>query len=503
MKLYASFTRHYWQVKVQLMHTAKSYSEDPISQEAAQVSKRGVLVTLCLATLLAALGVSAINMALPVLIESLGASFSNTQWITVAYMMCMTATLPIAGSLSDKLGRRKLFLSGGLIFTLSTLLCALSFNVWTLVFFRAIQGVGAAMFVAVSMAIASDVFDKSETGKIIGLLGSLSAVGTGMGPIVGGLIVENLNWQAIFWLVVPVGLGVFFLAYRTLPENIVGEVVDGRSRLKRYLAAAFLFFNIVFYTLAIKPLGEGYSVVNGIAIALSVIFGVGLFYVRQKVQPLREGFTESSGKQTFLANVAGNFLVASSVMSSLIVGPFYLTLALDLDLFIAGLVMTTGSFMVAACSNLAGRAVDRFNSRGIVLLGLLILLCGALGMGLLRVEQGLVGYLVFSVTMAMGYGTYLSTVNTMTMNSARAEVRGRISGFLSLSRGLGLLTGASVMSVIFVGLVPSQPLQDMSPSQIADGLNAVYRLASMFLLTALTIQVVSILASKLASKAQN
>ncbi|AWF82559.1 MFS transporter [Microbulbifer sp. A4B17] len=485
------------------MHTAKDYCKGPATQQANRISKRGVLITLCLATLLAALGVSAINMALPVLIDKLGTSFSNTQWITVAYMMCMTATLPIAGSLSDKLGRRKLFLAGGLIFSLSTLFCALSFNVWSLVFFRAIQGAGAAMFVAVSMAIASDVFDKSETGKVIGLLGSLSAVGTGMGPIVGGLIVESLNWQAIFWLIVPVGLGVFFLAYRILPENKAGEVADGRSRFKRYLAAALLFFSIVFYTLAIKPLGEEYSVVNGIAIALSAVFGVALLYFRQRVQPLSQGFSEPSGKQTLLANLAGNFLVASSVMSSLIVGPFYLTLALGLDLFIAGLVMTTGSFVVATCSNLAGRAVDRFKSRGIILLGLFIMLSGALGMGLLRVEQGLIGYLIFSITVAIGYGTYLSTVNTLTMNSARAEVRGRISGLLSLSRSLGLLTGASLMSVVFVGLVPSLPLQAMSPVQIADGLNAVYRLASLLLLMAFVIQLISILAVRLAVKTQD
>ncbi|MCO1335100.1 MFS transporter [Microbulbifer sp. OS29] len=485
------------------MYTVKNFFKDTGKERSVQVSKREVLVTLCLATLLAALGVSAINMALPVLIDRFDVSFSDTQWITVAYMMSMTATLPIAGGVSDKLGRRKLFLMGGLVFTISTLCCAFSFNVWSLVFFRAIQGAGAAMFVAVSMAIASDVFNKTETGKVIGLLGSLSAVGTGMGPIVGGLIVEHLDWQAIFWIMVPIGLGIFLLAYRTLPENIVEQAVGGGNRLKKYLASASLFFSIIFYTLAIKPLGEGYSIINGIAIAISIIFGISLLYFRQREQPLRQGFTESSGKQIFIANLAGNFLVASSVMSSLIVGPFYLTLALGLDLFVAGLVMTAGSFMVAACSNLAGRAVDRFRSRGIVLLGLLIMISGALGMGLLTIEQGLGGYLAFSITVAIGYGTYLSTVNTLTMNSARAVIRGRISGLLGLSRSMGLLTGASLMSVIFVGVAPGVALQEMSSVQIADGLNAVYRLASALLVTALIIQLGSILVNHRRVKAQN
>ncbi|WP_444946187.1 MFS transporter [Microbulbifer sp. VTAC004] len=463
----------------------------PFSKGAtSNLSSRGILTALCLATLLNALAVSSVNIALPELVADLGTTYARTQWIIVAFMIFLTAALAIAGRASDKVGRKKIFVHGMLLFSVSTLLCALSPNIWVLVLFRALQGIGAAMFTAVSMAIASDVYSRARVGTVVGLLGSISAVGTGSGPVLGGLLLEVSSWQAIFLVKVPLGVIVYWLAQKYLPEDARYIALEQARHPRNILAAFCIFSAILFYTLSIKPLNDNYGIINILTFLLSAIGVLGL-YLSRGIDP-----GPALGGYVLYTNLATNLLVAASVMSSLVVGPFYLTLALGLSFSQTGLVMSTGSFVVAVCSNIAGRLVDRFRSRSIVIIGLFFLVLGSLGMANLQQVYGVAGYLVCSIAMAIGYGIYLSSNNTFTMNGASRKVKGSISGLLNLSRNLGLLTGASLMSVVFAKTSHLSYLSSFDSGLVVSGLNQVYLLALLFLVIAFIAQTVSILVSR-------
>ncbi|MFA0811911.1 MFS transporter [Microbulbifer epialgicus] len=519
------------------MFIVKRLFESSAKRKSSESFSRGILIALCLATLLNALAISSVNIILPKMVAEFETTYERAQWIIIAFMIFLTATLAVAGRGSDTQGRKKIFMLGIMMFTLSTFLCGISSDIWILVFFRSLQGISAAMFTAVSMAIASDTSPKARVGMVVGLLGSISALGTGTGPLLGGLLLEILPWQAVFLIKVPFGVIIYWLAQKYLPEDgifiknvqgknticsrpygvwmtitrvqrcihtvlsekcipylrsIINKAEQGHSPTNT-LAALYIFMAVLFYTLSIKPVSGDYGISNVVTGALS---GLSLWLfclIRQKL--LHDNSIQKPIAYALYTNFATNFLVATSVVSSLVVGPFYLTLALSLDFSQAGMVMSVGSFVVAICSSIGGRLADRFRSRSTVIAGLVSLSLGALGMTNLEVAHGIPGYLICSVAMAIGYGIYLSSNNAFTMNSVDDNVKGNISGLLNLSRNLGLLTGASLMSVVFEETSQLSYIDNANTELMVAGLNRVYSIAFLLLVIALVAQATSILVS--------
>ena len=155
--------------------------------------------------LLAALGTSMANVGLPTLAQALHASFQQVQWVTLAYLLTLTALSVSAGRLGDLLGRRTLLLGGIAVFTLASALCAVAPSLGWLIAARALQGLGAASMMALTLASVGELAGASETGRAMGLLGSLSAVGSALGPLLGGSLIAGFGWPAMFWLTVPLG----------------------------------------------------------------------------------------------------------------------------------------------------------------------------------------------------------------------------------------------------------------------------------------------------------
>jgi MFS family permease len=173
-----------------------------------------MLASLALATLLPSLAVSSANVALPTLAAAFGAGFAEVQWVVLAYLLATTTLIVGAGRLGDLMGRRRLLLAGVVLFTVASLLCALAPNLPLLVAARALQGMGAASMMALAMALVSASLPKNRTGRAMGLLGTMSAVGTALGPSLGGVLIGALGWPAVFAVNLPLGLLAFVLAWR-------------------------------------------------------------------------------------------------------------------------------------------------------------------------------------------------------------------------------------------------------------------------------------------------
>ena len=169
--------------------------------------------------LLSSLGTSIANVGLPTFAEAFSASFQDVQWIVLAYLLAITTLIVSVGRLGDITGRRRLLLAGIVLFTVASVLCGVAPTLWLLIAARAAQGLGAAIMMALTMAFVGETVPKARTGSAMGLLGTMSAIGTALGPSLGGVLIAGLGWRAIFLVNVPLGILTFLLAHRYLPVD--------------------------------------------------------------------------------------------------------------------------------------------------------------------------------------------------------------------------------------------------------------------------------------------
>ena len=453
-------------------------------------TEQWALAGLALAVLLASLGTSSANVALPTLAVAFDASFQAVQWVVLAYLLAITALIVSAGRLGDLIGRRRLLLIGIGAFTIASALCAIAPTLGWLIAARAAQGIGAAIMMALAMAMVGATVPKARTGRAMGLLGTMSALGTALGPSLGGALIAGVSWRAIFVVHVPLGLLALVLAHRGLPADPRAQHVE-RTNLDP-LGTLLLALTLAAYALA-TTMGRGDFGVLNLALLLAAFLGAGLFVVAQTQSAaslIRMSMLRERGLR---GSVAMSALVSTVVMATLVVGPFYLSLALGLEAALVGLVLAVGPLVVAVTGVPAGRLSDRYGAQRVTRAGLAGMGMGTVLLALAPTALGIAGYLVPIVVLTSGYALFQTANNTMVMAGASADQRGVISGMLNLARNLGLITGASVMGAVFALAIAfrSGPVDIATapPAAVAWGMRTTFAVAAMLVMVALAIAV--------------
>jgi MFS family permease len=389
---------------------------------------RWALAGLSLSMLMPSLDTSIANVGLPTLAEAFGATFQQVQWIVLAYLIAVTSLIVVAGRLGDILGRRRLLLFGIALFTIASLLCGVAPTLRVLVAARAAQGLGAAIMLALTIALVGEAVPKSRIGSAMGLLGSMSAIGTTLGPSLGGILIASLGWRVIFLVNLPLGVLNFLLVLYTLPAD------------RREIRA-------------------------------------------QSPLPRLAMFRDAR----LSAGLVMSVLVATVMMSTLIVGPFFLARSLGLDPARVGLVMSAGPLVAALTGVLAGRIVDRFGAHRMTTVGLAGLAVGLLALALAPQAFGVAGYLMAIVVVTAHYALFQTANNTSVMTDVRADERGLVSGMLGLARNVGLIVGASVMGTVFAFASTTSDVTTAPAAAVAAGMQATFIVAAMLVLVALGI----------------
>jgi EmrB/QacA subfamily drug resistance transporter len=449
-------------------------------------SVRWTLAGLSLSMLLSSLGTSIANVALPTLAQAFNASFQNIQWVVLAYLLAITTLIVSVGRLGDITGRRRLLLAGIALFTLASILCGIAPTLWLLVAARAAQGLGAAIMMALTMAFVGETVPKASTGSAMGLLGTMSAIGTALGPSLGGVLIAALGWQAIFLVNVPLGILAFFLAYRYLPIDRREPKTD-RAGFD-ILGTLLLALTLSAYALAMT-FGRGSFGPLNLVLLLTASFGVALFVFveRRAASPLiRLAMFRDPGLSASLIISA---LVATVMMATLVVGPFYLFRALQLDAALVGLVMSIGPIISALSGVMAGRLVDRFGAPFMVIVGLSEMATGSVALSLLPAMFGTAGYIVAIAVLTPGYALFQAANNTAVMMDVHPNQRGVMSGLLNLSRNLGLITGASLMGAVFALASAATDITAAGPEAVATGMQITFAVAGVLIVVALAIAV--------------
>ena len=464
-------------------------TEIHVSVEAAPAplpALRGVLASLSLVMLLPSLGTSIANVALPTLAQAYSASFQDVQWIVLAYLLATTALVVSAGRWGDLSGRRRLLTAGILLFTAASVACGFAPMLWQLVAARAVQGVGAALMLANTIALVGETMPKSKTGSAMGLLGTMSAVGTALGPSLGGLLIAWFGWQAIFLVNLPLGLVALWLVQRHLPARRRPPKGDGIDFDIR--GTLLLGFSLAAYALAMT-LGRGNFGLFNIALLAVAAAGTGLFVLaeRQAASPLIR--LSMLRDLALSASLAMSTLVATVVMATLVIGPFYLSHSLKLDTALVGLAMSVGPVAAALTGVPAGHLVDRWGVHRMTLVGLVGIAIGSLALALLPTGLGIAGYLVPIVVITAHYALFQTANNTSVMADVGPDQRGVISGLLNLSRNLGLVSGASVMGAMFSLASGASEIATASPQAVATGLRVTFAGAAVLTVMAIAVRV--------------
>ncbi|KEC83904.1 MULTISPECIES: MFS transporter [Acinetobacter] len=392
-------------------------------------TQTGITITLGLSMLLASLGTSIANIALPTLAEVFLLPFIQVQAVVIGYLISLTITVVIAGRLGDRYGCKSMLIVGLIIFSLASLLCSVAPSLWILVAARSFQGIGAAFLMTLAMALTRQTVSKSQLGRAMGMLGTISALGTALGPVLGGFLIVVSGWQSIFGLQ-------FILA--------------------------------------------------GIAIILARVL-LPNDYIKKQIPAL----TSLQTDQNITPNLMVNLLVAAVMMTTLVIGPFYLSLGLNLDQIQVGLIMGIGPVVAILSGIPSGRLVDRWGSRYIVTIGLIFLIIGSSMLAILPKLLGISGYIMPIIILTSGYQLFQAANNTMTLADVPKARQGMVSGLLSLSRNMGLIIGASMMGAIFSFGVGTNQLTQATALAIIDGMQLTFICAGALMVVGLLISCVS------------
>ncbi|TDR76479.1 MFS transporter [Paludibacterium purpuratum] len=463
--------------------TAQSIAAEPGRTPLAP-SVRWALASLSLSMLMPSLDTSIANVGLPTLAQTFSASFHAVQWIVLAYLLAITTLIVGAGRLGDIVGHRRLLLIGIVLFTTASLLCGIAPTLWLLIAARAAQGVGAAIMIALTMALVGQTVPAARTGSAMGLLGTMSAIGTTLGPSLGGLLIAGLGWRVIFLVNIPLGLMNFLLAQRYLPRD-QRKTQSARARID-VVGTLLLALTLAAYALAMT-IGHGrFGALNMAWLAAAAVGAIAFVFAESKTAaPLLR--LPMFRDPTLSAGLAMSALVATVMMATLVVGPFYLSRALGLAPALVGLAMSAGPLVAALTGVPAGRIVDRFGAQRMTRCGLIGMIAGLSALAMLPATVGVAGYLAPLVLVTANYALFQAANNTAIMTDIGPDRRGLVSGMLNLSRNLGLITGAAVMGTIFALATATVDISSAPPAAIAGGMRFTYAIAALLIAVALAI----------------
>lgn len=403
------------------------------------------LAALSLAMLLPSLGTSIANVALPTLAASFHAPIQDVQWVVISYLLAVTTLIVGAGRLGDMLGRRRVLLFGIGIFAVASACGAVASNLWWLVAIRGVQGQGAAIMMSLTVASVSDMVPKNRTGSAMGLLGTVSAMGTALGPSLGGLLINAFGWPAVFAFMAMAGATAFVFGARVFPADSAKE-----PKLFTFDFAGTILLALSLGAFALSTtLGGAAPGLTNAGLAVVAVIGLVTFVAIEARAAVPLVQLALLRDRALTAGLVSMGLVSTIMMATLVVGPFYLSGVLGLSPVQTGLAMSVGPGVSALTGVPAGRLVDRFGEATVTYSGLLGVVLGSALMMMLPGAFGVAGYIGGLAIITAGYALFQAANTTAAMNGATSESRGVTSALLGLSRNLGLITGASAMGAVF------------------------------------------------------
>ncbi|MER5936833.1 MFS transporter [Streptomyces sp. NPDC001928] len=402
-----------------------------------------VLAICCMSLLIVSLDTTALNVALPALQRDLGASTSGLQWTIDAYTLVLASLLMLAGSTADRIGRKRVFMTGLVLFTVGSALCSAAPTLDSLIVFRMVQAVGGSMLNPVAMSIITNTFtDPRERARAIGVWGGVVGISMAAGPLVGGLLVDGVGWRAIFWVNLPVGIAALLLTLRFVPES---RAPKARRLDPVGQVLVIALFGSLTYAIIEAPNAGLTSVLPFAAIALTALLAL-LRYEPRRAEPLIDlRFFRSAPFSGATVIAIGAF---AGLGGFLFLSTLYLQNVRGLDALHAGLWMLPMALPMFLCAPLSGRLVGSRGPRLSLLVAGVAMTASAGLFALFEAETSnatlILGYALFGV----GFGFVNAPItNTAVSGMPRAQA-GVAAAVASTSRQLGQTLGVALVGAV-------------------------------------------------------
>jgi EmrB/QacA subfamily drug resistance transporter len=433
------------------------------------------LGAMCFALFMIMLDNTVVNVALPSIQRGLHASTASLEWTVNAYTLSFAVLLVTGGRLGDLFGRRRIFIAGVIVFACSSAAIGFSPSDTWLVAWRAVQGVGSALMMPATLSIITNAFPPAERGKAIGTWAGVSAMALAIGPVLGGLLVQSVSWQSIFFLNLPVAVGavlVALFAVRESRDETAAQRVDVPGVLSLTIGLAALVLALV----------EGNAWHWGsarelslLAVAVVGLAGFAAVEHRQSAPMVDFSFFRS---RTFLgANIVA-FIVSFAMLAMFFFMALYMQNVRHFTPLQAGVRFLPSTLMIALIAPIAGRLADRVGPRPLMTFGLLCVSGALFWQSQLTVSSGYGTLLPGFVLMGVGMAFVMSPMSMAAMNSVTQTKAGVASGILSMNRMVGGTFGVAVLGAMVATLGRSRidqllpALPDAARARLAGGLGS-------------------------------
>jgi EmrB/QacA subfamily drug resistance transporter len=401
-----------------------------------------VLGICCMSLFIVGLDNTIVNVALPAIRTDLHASVSGLQWTVDAYTVVLASLLMLAGSTADRLGRRRVFQAGLLIFTVGSFLCSIAPGLGWLVAFRMLQAVGGSMLNPVAMGIITNTFpDPRERARAIGVWGAVVGVSLALGPVIGGALISSVGWRAIFWINIPVGLAAVVLCARFVPESkaLHPRRVDPVGQLLVMAALGTLTYAII------EGPTPGYAsaeIVSLFAIAAAALVGL-IGYERRRREPLIEVRLFRSAPFAGATVIA--VLAFSALAGFLFLNTLYLQDVRGLSALKAGLYTLPMAGMTFLFAPISGRVVGSHGPRPPLVAAGIAMLASCLMLTRLSNTTSVTWLFTAYAIFGFGFGVVNAPITNTAVSGLPREQAGVAAAFASCSRQIGQSLGVAVV----------------------------------------------------------
>ena len=408
-----------------------------------------------LGALMSVMNGSTLTIALPVMMKDLHIGMGTVTWILMEYLLVLTILVPTIGRIADIAGRKNLYVSGFALFTISSLLCGLSHSGAQLLIFRFIQAVGGALMLANSTTIVADAFPKKELGKALGINSMIISIANVIGPILGGFLV-SIGWRSIFYINLPIGIIGTLWSLLQLKEL---EKLPEKQKFD--WPGTILFTSGMFLLLMALTLGSfsGWLNIAVIAMMLTAVILIGIFIKVEKVTKYPMIDLRLLNTRILAFANASNFFngIARGAVSFLLV--FYLQGIKGMDPILAGIYLTPLAISMFIISPISGYLSDKYGSRELSSLGLIISAIGLLGFMTLNTNTSTTLIIIYMLIMGFGSGLFFSPNTNAIMGSVPPHKRGVAAGLRTMLNTSGMLLSIALSMAIVSSSVSPQAMQ--------------------------------------------